>query len=253
LRRLDGRDLPRRNFPVVDDRVVNSGAETSFKRLSTYLTGVANHWPSALVSSLVLVGAWAGLLAIDIAQWSPGLLLLIPLTGVVGLLFYWRKQRTVAVVRQDAERLRGRVQGSLVLEGFELVRESDGGVCSHLTSYLQFGNRGTIPIEYSMRVLSLRIEGEDNSAIPAPVTGATFHVWPGQQDTFTMSVVLGVGVAGPVTGLIHYVAEYWAPTFPERFTQRKTYRFVNVPAEDSPETTTEYWPVEQFGNPILSR
>ncbi len=253
MRRLDGRDLPRRNFPVVDDRVVNSVAETSFKRLSTYLTGVANHWPRALVTSLVLAGTCAGLLAIDIAEWSPGMLLLIPLTGVVGLLFYWRKQRTVTVVRQDAERLRGRVQGSLVLEGFELVRESDGGVCSHITSYLQFGNRGTIPIEYSMRVLSLRIEGEDNGAIPAPVTGATFHVWPGQQDTFTMSVVLGVGLAGPVTGLIHYVAEYWAPTFPERFIQRKTYRFVNVPAEDSPETTTEYWPVEQFGNPILSR
>ena len=253
MHRFDDRDLPRRHFAVVNDRAVNSMTEASFKRLSTYLTGVANHWPRALASSLVLAGTWAALVAIDIAEWSPGMLLLIPVTGVVTGLLSWRKQRTISVLRQDTERLRGRVQGSLVLEGFELARESDGGVCSHLTAYLQFGNRGSIPIEYSMRVLSLRIEGEDNSAIPAPVTGATFHVWPGQQDTFSMSVVLGVGVTGPVTGLIHYVAEYWAPTFPERFIQRQTYRFVNVPAEGSPETITEYWPLERFDNPILSR
>jgi hypothetical protein len=251
VHRFDGQDFPRRHFAAIQGPVRDNVAESSFKKLSTYLVGVANQWPKALMSSLVLAGAWAVLVATDIAAWSPGALFLIPMAGVAAsLLFAWRKQKTKSVAEQEVARLRGRVHGSLVLEDFELVRESGGGTCSHLTAYLKFGNRGSIPIEYSMKVLSMRIEGEDNSAIPAPVSDARFHVWPGQQDTFSMSVVLGVGVTGAVSGLIHFAAEYWAPTLPERFLQRQTYRFVNVPVEEGVNTRTDYWPLEALHSPI---
>jgi hypothetical protein len=211
------------------------------KNLPAYLAGVAQHWREALYTWLSLTVGWAVLDALGIFRWSLRVLFFIALAGlVVAQFFAWREQRTVLLKEQETKRLRGRVQGSLVLEQFEMIRAMSGGVCWRLTSYLTFGNRGSIPIQYSMKVLSIRIEGEAQSAKPAPVTDAIFYVWPGQQDTFVISIDLGVAVTGSISGIFYYVAEYGAPALAERFFQRQTYRFENVPLEGTHEARTDY-------------
>jgi hypothetical protein len=220
------------------------------KNLPTYLAEVAHHWREALLTWLFLGVTWAALDALNISDWSPRVLLFSAVAGVlVAQFFAWREGRALSLTEQETKRLRGRVHGSLVLNQFEMVRATVAGKCWRLTAYLKFGNGGSIPIQYSMKVLSIRIEGEAESARPAPVSDATFHVWPGQQDTFVISMDLGVGVAGPIGGIIHYVAEYGAPALPERFIQRQTYRFENVPVEGTAEARTNYWLLEGADSP----